>query len=104
MDQLKVKCVVEEITALLEACGCYKRRDDAVRTQIPEYGPGYRCKIDLSGSSEQRGFEFFHVVVESPVGAVQKIRLSAEANLGIVTATNMKQRPRNSTSISLPAE
>ena len=27
--------------------GCYRRRDDAIRSVIPEYGPGYKAKIVL---------------------------------------------------------
>jgi len=93
-EQLNVKSIVEDVGPLLEAAGCYRRRDDAIRTQIPEYGPGYRCKIVLSESTDRRGFDFFHLVVESPEGVQQKIRLNSEAYLEILAATNMKQRAR----------
>lgn len=89
-----VACVEENIAPLLEAAGCYRRRDEAIRKQVPEYGPGYRCKIVLSDASESRGFDFFYLVMEEPDGKQQKIRLSAEAYLGILAATNMKQRAR----------
>jgi len=93
-EQLKVNLIIEDIAPLLEAAGCYRRRDDAIRTQIPEYGPGYRCKIVLSESADRRGFDFFHLVVESPDGVQQKIRLNAESYLEILAASNMKQRAR----------
>jgi NAD+ synthase len=93
-SQLRVKAIVEDITPVLEASGCYRRRDEAIRAQVPKYGPGYRSKIVLSAASEHKGFDFFHLVVESPSGVQQKIRLTAEAYLGIVAATNMKQRAR----------
>ncbi|HTQ61278.1 MAG TPA: NAD(+) synthase [Candidatus Solibacter sp.] len=93
-ETLKVKYIVEDITPLLEAAGCYRRRDDAIRAQIPDYGPGHRCKIVLSSSAGHKGFEFFHLVVESPSGHVKKVRLNADTYLGILAATNMKQRAR----------
>jgi len=92
--QLKVKTIVEDIAPLLEAAGCYRRRDEAIRKQILEYGAGYKCKIVLSESAEVKAFEFFHLVIESPEGVQKKIRLNAETYLDIVAATNMKQRAR----------
>ena len=35
-EQLKVKSIVGEIGPLLVAAGCHRRRDEAIRTQIPE--------------------------------------------------------------------
>jgi hypothetical protein len=42
-----VTFVVEDITPILEANRCYERRDDAIRKVVPEFGPGWRCKIVL---------------------------------------------------------
>jgi NAD+ synthase len=93
-ERLRVQTIVEDIAPLLEAAGCYRRRDEAIRLQVREYCAGYRCKIVLSESVDRKGFDFFHLVVESPEGVQQKIRLEAEAYLGIIAATNMKQRAR----------
>src|SRR2546422_1405901 len=41
--------VVEEISGMLDACGCYARRDAAIRRLVPEYGEGWRCKLALEG-------------------------------------------------------
>lgn len=94
VEQLKVDSVVEDIGPLLEIAGCYRRRDHAIRMQLPEYGPGYKCKIVLSAETTQKGFNFFYLVVSSPDGAHKKLRLDAPTYLGIVAATNMKQRAR----------
>jgi NAD+ synthase len=91
---LGIETVVEDIGPLLEAAGCYRRRDAAIRTQVPEFGPGYRCKIVLTNVLERDGFNFFHLVVESDKGIQTKIRLNAQTYLEIVAATNMKQRSR----------
>jgi len=94
VDKLKVNSIVEEIGPILDAAGCYRRRDEAIRKQVPEYDARHKCKIVLANAREHRGFEFFHLVVESPEGVQQKVRLEAEVYLGIVAATNMKQRAR----------
>lgn len=93
-DSLQINAVVEDVGPLLEAAGCYRRRDDAIRSQVPEYGQGFKCKIVLANVLDNKGFNFFHLVVESPQGMPTRVRLDAEAYLGIVAATNMKQRAR----------
>jgi NAD+ synthase len=93
-DRFQVKYAVENIAPLLSAAGCYNRRDEAIRSQIPEYGPGYKSKIVLASVSEGKGYNYFHIVVESPSGEQKKIRLDVSSYLGIVAATNMKQRAR----------
>ena len=54
---------VEDITPILDALGCYRRRDDAIRTVLPEYGPGWRSKIVLPNVVESKGLPFYSVVV-----------------------------------------
>ena len=44
-----VATMVEEISGILEAAGCYRRRDDAVREVVPEYGPGWRMDLRACG-------------------------------------------------------
>lgn len=91
---LGIEAVKEDIGPILEATGCYRRRDEAIRTQVPEYGEGYKCKIVMANILEHQGFNLFHLVVESDSGQQKRVRLSANAYLGIVAATNMKQRAR----------
>ncbi len=93
-ESLGVKYAIEDITGILEAAHCYERRDDAVRLVVPEYGPRYKCKIVLPGLSEAGGYSLFSVVVQSPDGETRKVRLTLEAYLGVVAATNFKQRVR----------
>ncbi|MCG3116109.1 MAG: NAD(+) synthase [Candidatus Manganitrophus sp. SA1] len=93
-DSLGVESVVEDIGPLLEAAGCYRRRDEAIRAQVPEYRKGYKSKIVLANILEKDGFNFFHLVVESDKGERKTVRLNVKSYLGIVAATNMKQRAR----------
>jgi NAD+ synthase len=84
----------EDISAILEAVGCYRRYDDAMRLAIPEYGEGWKSKIIISKNTENKGFSLSSVVAQSPDGAILKKSLSLHAYLGIVAATNFKQRTR----------
>jgi NAD+ synthase len=90
---LGIRSFLENMTPLLQAAGCYSRRDDAIRSVIAEYGPGYKSKIVLP-SAMQGGYNIFSVVVESPEGIQQRARLTPDAYLTIVAATNFKQRVR----------
>ena len=93
-EALRAKANVEDISAILTGARCYERRDDAVRLVVPDYGPGYKCKIVLPGLLDAGRYSIFSVVVQSPDGQKQKVRLTPEAYLGIVAATNFKQRAR----------
>ena len=93
-ESLGVRSVLEDITPILRGARCYERRDEAVRKVVPEYGEGYRCKIVLPVLVDADRYALFSVVVEAPHGETKKVRLSPEAYLGIVAATNFKQRTR----------
>jgi len=93
-DALGVRSVVEDISPTLTGARCYERRDEAVRLVVPEYGEGYKCKIVLPGILDAQRYAIFSVVVQSPDGEIKKVRLTPQAYLGIVAATNFKQRVR----------
>jgi len=91
---LGIKTVHEDITGILEAVGCYRRRDEAIRLVVPEYGPGWKSKIVLPNVFDEDQFRLFSIVVQSPAGRQTEARLTVEAYFGIVAATNFKQRTR----------
>lgn len=93
-DSLRVPTAVEDISPILEGARCYQRRDDAARLVLPEYGEGYKCKIVLPGILDESRYALFSVVVQSPDGHTRRLRLTPAAYLGIVAATNFKQRAR----------
>jgi NAD+ synthase len=94
-DWLKIRSFLENVTPLLEGAGCYRRRDDAIRSVIPQYDARYKCKIAVGAAGS--AYNVFSVVVESPEGVQTKARLTADAYLSIVAATNFKQRVRKMT-------
>jgi NAD+ synthase len=93
-DALGIETVHEDITPILSAARCYERRDEAIRKVVPEYGPGWKSKIVLPNVLDSQVLHFYSVVVQDPAGESRKVRLSLEAYLGVVAATNFKQRTR----------
>ncbi len=93
-ERLGIETVLEDISATLDAAGCYRRRDESIRSVIPEYGAGYKCKIVLPELAQQNAFRIFSVVAQAPDGRKITARLTPQAYLGIVAATSFKQRVR----------
>ncbi len=93
-DHLGIDSVVEDITDLLVAARSYERRDEAIRMVCPQYGPGYLSKIVLPSVVDTDAYRLYSVVVRDPAGQETRYRLNPEAYLGIVAATNFKQRIR----------
>ncbi len=94
VEHLGVESVVEDITPMLEAFGCYRRRDDAIRQVVPEYGDGWRAKLVLPSVLGSERLPIFSVVVESPAGERTQARLTSDAYRAVVAATSFKQRTR----------
>jgi NAD+ synthase len=93
-DALGIATVVEDITELLVAAGCYRRRDDAIRQVIPEYGEGWKSKIVLPSVADSDQYRLYALVARSPEGREVRVRLPLDAYLGVVAATSFKQRTR----------
>jgi NAD+ synthase len=93
-EHLGIQYAHEDISPLLEAAGCYKRRDDAIRHLVPDYTPKCKSKIVLPPVVDDDKYRFFTVVVQYPDGRTSETRLDLPAYLGIVAATNFKQRTR----------
>jgi|ERR1044071_936611 NAD+ synthase len=91
---LGIKTIHEDISSILEAAGCYQRRDDAIRLVLPEYGPGWKSKLVLPSVVDSQNFRIFSIVAQSPDGRQTTVGLTLESYLGIVAATNFKQRTR----------
>jgi NAD+ synthase len=91
---LGIRHEVEPIAPALEGLGCYARQLEAIRTAVPEYGDGWRCKLTLPSLLEGERLNVTVLTVEDPAGARRTVRLSAGAYLQMVAATNFKQRTR----------
>lgn len=93
-EALGIETVHEDITPILKATRCYERRDEAIRQLVPDYGPGWKSKIVLPNVLESDTLRFYSIVVQGPTGETKKLRMSPEAYLTVVAATNFKQRTR----------
>jgi NAD+ synthase len=93
-QSLGLRTHVENIAGILSAAGCYQRRDEAIRKVIPQYTEGYKCKIVLPDQVNGSAYPIFSVIVESPLGKRTKARLDLDSYLGVLAATNFKQRTR----------
>ena len=93
-DAFGIETVLEEVAPALTALGCYRRRDDAIRKVLPDYGDGWTSKIVLPSVIDSEAFRLFSVVARDPDGTEHRARLTPEAYLEVVAATNFKQRVR----------
>ena len=94
-EQLGIAYAIEDIAPILEAAGCYSRRDAAIRRVVPDYGAGWASKIILPGDRlDTDRLNVYFLAVKPPGGDVYKVRLSPTSYLEIVAATNFKQRVR----------
>lgn len=91
---LEIRSVIENITPALRAVGCYERRNAAIRTVVPEFTDGFKAKIVLPDLLDHDRYSLFSLVVQSPEGVAKTVRLNLDSYLGIVAATNFKQRVR----------
>lgn len=90
---LGIEYQVHDIAPALEAVGCYRWRDAAIKKVFPDYGAGWKNKIVIAGGL-QGGINYFKLVVQAPSGQVAERRLELAEYLQIVAATNFKQRLR----------
>ena len=93
-DHFGIDSAFEDISAILEALGFYRRYDAAVQSVIPTYGEGWKSKLVTSNILEDRGFSLFSIVARSPQGEEVRQRLPLEAYREILASTNFKQRSR----------
>jgi NAD+ synthase len=93
-DGLGIASVLEDIGPILAASGCYERRDAFIKRLVPEFGPGWGCKVAIANALKGEGYNLTMLVVRSPEGTERKLRMPLDIYLGIVAATNMKQRTR----------
>lgn len=95
--RIGIEAVLEDIAPALEAAGCYARQDEAIRSVVPEYGAGWKCKLVLPSIVKGGRLNLTRLTVLSPGGESKTVRLPLKAYLQLVAATNYKQRIRKLT-------
>ena len=89
-----IATIVEDITGVLDAAGCYSRRNDAIRALIPEYTESWRCKVSLPSVVTSDQYRIFTVIAQAPDGTQRRARVTPAAYLELIAATSFKQRTR----------
>jgi NAD+ synthase len=92
--QLGIATALEDVDPILAAAGCYSRRDALIRRLVPEFGEGWGCKLARDEGPHKTGYNLTRLVVRSPDGRTEQLRMPLEIYLGIIAAANMKQRTR----------
>ncbi len=98
-NKFGIQPILVNITRILEAYGCYHRRDEAIQRVFPEYDPalGFKAKIVLpSNLIEGTTLNTFSLSITTPSGEERTHRLTASEFLQIEAASNLKQRTRMS--------
>ncbi|HEU4600860.1 MAG TPA: NAD(+) synthase [Steroidobacteraceae bacterium] len=92
-EQFGLSPITVNIGPALEKLGCYEARDEAMRRVLPGYGAGWKSKIAIRSAMQGR-VSHFHLIAQSPDGAMHDVRMPLQEYLQIVAATSFKQRTR----------
>ncbi len=94
-DQLKIETITEDISDSLAGAQCYSRRDEAIRSLVPEFNAQWKSKITLPGNLlDDDTLNVFYLSAFSPQGEELRVRIPPKAFMQIVAASNFKQRTR----------
>jgi len=93
-DHLGIETVMEDITPILKAAGCYERRDDGIKMTVPEYDHNWRSKVILPNILDSDRLNISQLVTRSPEGVETIKRMNTPSYHQIVAASNFKQRTR----------
>jgi NAD+ synthase len=94
-EKLEIKTEIVDITPVLESLGAYQRRDQIIKKIFPEYDQSCKSKIGLPQNLlDKDRFNIFLLEIEDKNGNQKQTHLSKYDLLGIVAATDMKQRTR----------
>jgi len=91
-QHLGVSSVEEPIEPVLEALGCYRLQEEAIRSVFPDFDCTWSHK--LVRSAPTGGVIVFSLVVRRPDGSEERRRMPPEPYRLLLGATNMKQRTR----------
>jgi len=93
-EQLGIRHELVDISPVLEAAGCYRAREQAVRSVFPAFAASMPWKLAMHGDRlGSDALNTFFLVLRTPAGD-ERVRLTPRAYLDIVAATNFKQRTR----------
>ncbi|HET7217105.1 MAG TPA: NAD(+) synthase [Vicinamibacterales bacterium] len=89
-----IPTLTEPLSGVLEAAGCYRRQNEAIRTVFPDFADDDRFKITIPSILDSDRLNISELTIEKPSGERKTSRMSPAAYMQIVAATNFKQRFR----------
>jgi len=93
--KLGIEYYIIDITPILESLNTYKNRDELIKEVFPEYKSHYRLKIASPPDLLSRDtLNYYTLIIDDGRGHMKSIRLKKKILLGVVAATNTKQRTR----------
>jgi NAD+ synthase len=94
-NKFGVEYVIEEMTDAVKGFGCYRRRDEAIKSVFPEFDDSYKAKIVLpTNILEKDTLNVFQLTIIAKDGTEKSERLPLKEYLQVVAASNFKQRSR----------
>lgn len=95
-NHFDVELIVDDITPALEGLGCYAQLTESIREAFPDYNSATdKVKLVLPDNLlDKPGLNVFSLALLRPGEPERRKILPPRAYLGIVAATNMKQRTR----------
>ena len=94
-ERLGIAWELVDITPVLDAFGTYSRRDQAIKSLCPDYGPGCQMKLSLPPNLLERdAYNVFTLTIMRGDNVVARTRLDTDQLNAIVAATDTKQRTR----------
>jgi len=96
-NKFGVETIVEDMTDAVRGFGCYRRRDEAIKSVFPEFNDSYKAKIVLPTNILVKDtLNVFQLTLIDKDGNEKSERLPLKEYLQVVAASNFKQRSRMS--------
>src|SRR5438046_1406201 len=77
-QQLGIDTVTEDIAPVLDAAGCYRRRNQAIRRVVPEFTDDWGCKLVLPPDRlDADRLNITYLVAQPPGREMRRVRLPA---------------------------
>jgi len=94
-EKLGIEWKEIDITPTVDSVMPYAKRDEYIRTLVPEYSPGSKYNISLpTDLLERDSFNFYVLQVQLRDGSIKRKRLGADAFRAITSFADIKIRAR----------
>ena len=93
-ESLGIQTITEDISLALDALGCYRRQECAIKELVPDFNSEWKFKLVLPTALKSGRLPITSLVVQAPDGRREQLRLRADLYRVLVAATNFKQRVR----------